>query len=323
MRSPDLRVLFRAPAGPRRGFGHLLRCRSLARALGVTPMVALRGTPATCRAARRLGVRVVKGDPVRALRAVRPDVVVVDDPIAREGARWIGSARHLRVPVIGLHDLGIGCLDADLVVDGSVVTRVRRDPRRVRTGLRCAVLDPAFARLAPRSDRRAPSVLIALGGGPRLRRALAIAQAIVARVPTARVRIAGGLASPGWGEASVPGVAWTGPLDGLRLELTRCDVAVVAGGVSLYEACAAGVAAVALPVVREQAPTVRGFGLRGGCLPLPQSAQATTVAARVAGLLTDVRRRGRLGRIGRLLVDGRGALRVATEIRKLAAEWAA
>ena len=39
----DLRILFRAPAGPRRGFGHLVRCRSLARALGVRPLIALRG----------------------------------------------------------------------------------------------------------------------------------------------------------------------------------------------------------------------------------------------------------------------------------------
>ena len=39
----DLRILFRAAAGPRRGFGHLVRCRSLARALGVRPLVALRG----------------------------------------------------------------------------------------------------------------------------------------------------------------------------------------------------------------------------------------------------------------------------------------
>ena len=38
LRAP-LRVLFRAAAGPRRGFGHLVRCRSLARALGVRPLV--------------------------------------------------------------------------------------------------------------------------------------------------------------------------------------------------------------------------------------------------------------------------------------------
>ena len=39
----DLRILFRAPAGARRGFGHLVRCRSLARALGVRPLISLRG----------------------------------------------------------------------------------------------------------------------------------------------------------------------------------------------------------------------------------------------------------------------------------------
>src|SRR5436190_23361661 len=109
-RSADLRVLFRAPAGPRRGFGHLLRCRALARALGVPPVVALRATRATRLAAARLGVTVVTGEPGRVLRTIRPDVVVVDDLVARQAARWIGWARRLRIPVVGIHDLGLGRL---------------------------------------------------------------------------------------------------------------------------------------------------------------------------------------------------------------------
>jgi len=44
--SSDLRVLFRVAAGPRRGFGHLVRCISLARAMGIRPLLCLRG-PAT------------------------------------------------------------------------------------------------------------------------------------------------------------------------------------------------------------------------------------------------------------------------------------
>ncbi len=54
-----LHVLFRAAAGPRLGFGHLVRCRSLARALGVSPLVSLRGTSRTREAAIRLGVSLV------------------------------------------------------------------------------------------------------------------------------------------------------------------------------------------------------------------------------------------------------------------------
>ena len=40
----DARVLFVAAAGPRRGYGHLVRCVSFARALGVRPLLAVRGS---------------------------------------------------------------------------------------------------------------------------------------------------------------------------------------------------------------------------------------------------------------------------------------
>ena len=43
-------VVFRVAAGPRLGFGHLVRCRAIARALGVEPRVSIRGTAATRRA---------------------------------------------------------------------------------------------------------------------------------------------------------------------------------------------------------------------------------------------------------------------------------
>ena len=52
-------VVFQAAAGPRLGFGHLVRCRSLARALGLTPRVWVRGSAATRAAARALGCEVL------------------------------------------------------------------------------------------------------------------------------------------------------------------------------------------------------------------------------------------------------------------------
>ena len=55
----DMTVVFRVAAGPRLGFGHLVRCRSLARALSVTPRVWLRGSAATRAAARALGCQVL------------------------------------------------------------------------------------------------------------------------------------------------------------------------------------------------------------------------------------------------------------------------
>jgi len=333
--SSDLRVLFRAPAGPRRGFGHLVRCRSLARALGIRPLVAIRGGRQARAAARALGCDVIAGAPAAVLARVAPHVVVVDDPIASDARRWIGCARRAGCRVVTVHDLGLGACEGDIVVDGSIVRVVRRgEPsgspaggskhpqlptkRTFLRGPRFALLDPVFASpLRAVRHLRAPRVLIALGGGPRAALGYAIATAVRREMPWTCIRIAGGFAV---GSAPVRDrIVWTGPLNGLAGELAACDVAVVGGGVSLYEACARGVAVVGVPVVVPQRPTVRGFVTAGAALGDPSSApDAGRVAREVVQLLRQPALRTALAVQGRKLVDGRGAGRVADAIRRLA-----
>ena len=327
--SADLRVLFRAPAGPRRGFGHLVRCRSLARALGVRPLIASRGGRPARAAARALGCDVIEGAPAAVLARVAPQVVVVDDPIASNARRWIACARRAGCRVVTVHDLGLGACEGDLVVDGSIVDVRRGGPRRgppLRTngrtflrGPRFALLDPAFASpLRGVRHPRAPRVLVALGGGPRAALGYSIARAVRREMPWACIRIAGGFAASS--SADRNRIAWTGPLNGLAGELAACDVAVVGGGVSLYEACARGVAAVGVPVVVPQRPTVRGFVAAGAALGDASTApDAVRVARDVVRLLRQPAIRAALAAQGRTLVDGRGAGRVAEAIQQLVA----
>jgi spore coat polysaccharide biosynthesis predicted glycosyltransferase SpsG len=183
-------------------------------------------------------------------------------------------------------------------------------------GPKFALLDPAFASpLRAVRHPRAPRVLIALGGGPRAALGYAIACAVHREMPWTSIRIAGGFAVAS--TSTRHRIVWTGPLDGLAGELAACDVAVVGGGVSLYEACARGVAAVGVPVVVPQRPTVRGFVTAGaafgdaGCAP-----DAGQVARDVVALLQKPATRRALAAQGRKLVDGRGAGRVADAIRK-------
>src|SRR5215211_7501194 len=115
----EIRVVFRAAAGPRRGFGHMVRCLSLARALGVRPLMSVRGGAAVRETALALGADVVLEDGTSALSSIAPDVVV-DDPVTADAKRWMAAARRAGALVVTVHDLGIGARGADLVIDGSV-----------------------------------------------------------------------------------------------------------------------------------------------------------------------------------------------------------
>jgi UDP-2,4-diacetamido-2,4,6-trideoxy-beta-L-altropyranose hydrolase len=318
---PELRVLFRAPAGARRGFGHLLRCRSLARALGVRPLVSIRGPEHSVHVALALGCDVVKGPAHRLIARLAPDILIVDDPSARDAAEWIAAARQAGVAVASIHDLGIGCLDADLLIDGSLTPGRTRRRRGAATGPAYAILDPNLPR--PRAVSARPRrVVVSLGGGPRAEVACAIAGEIGCRAPDVEVRVVGGFVSgapprQAWRRCP-PNVVWKGPSMHLPAELANADVAVVGGGMSLYEACALGAAAVGVPVVATQRPTVAGFVRRGAALGRTRTTVSpSAVADDVLLLLRRLGVRRRVTRSGRRLVDGQGARRAARAIGRL------
>lgn len=318
-------VLFRAAAGRRRGFGHLVRCASLAQAMEVPARVALRGTPEAAQAARALGCELVSGGPREALARSGAGVLVVDDPIAGQASRWMQAARQAGRPVASLHDLGLGCLESDLVIDGSAALspRLAATPAEVLSGPAYAVLNPSVMTWRrKKTARREPlRVLIALGGGPHAGLAAEIAEVIVAGDPEVQVRIATGFVAGGRDQLRViPRVCWLGRHVGLGEELARADVAVVGGGVTLYEACAIGTAAVAVPVVDAQRETIAAFVEKGAATGIVEGpVVAEAVARLVLELAMDTRRRNRICRQGARLVDGMGAMRAARAVLRLAA----
>lgn len=294
------------------GFGHLVRSLSLARALGVRPLLCIRGAEQVVDTAIGLGADVLTDGTPKSIGRLKPDVVVIDDPIATAARRWIEAARRAGAIVVTVHDLGLGCPDGDLVIDGSVTRQAKPSKRRVAlTGARYAILDPRLPKGASRVDstRR---VLVALGGGPRRATAVAIAEAIAASDAHAEIRIAGGFVSQP--EHVSPAITWVAPASSLGEELSHATVAVVGGGISLYEACAMGVPAVGLPVVSAQTSTVRAFARHGAAVGMPFQAPETRTAAAAVALLNDPRRRAALRQRSMNLVDGKGAQRAAAAV---------
>lgn len=307
-------VLFRIAAGPKVGFGHVARCRAVAAALGVVPRVSVRGGAATRRAIARLGLSVVPGG-LRALDRLHPAMVVVDDPSAADARPWVDGARRRGIPVAALCDGGIGHVAADLVIDGSVRASAADADL---AGPRYAVVDPrvtTLRRARPRAGRR---VCIAVGGGAHVfSQVPPLVAALARRAPGLRIDVA-----PGFTARRRPALAggrWIPPAT-LASTLAVADLAVVAGGLTAYEACALGVPAVAVAVVPTQQPTVRGLAKRravvdGGSL---YDVDAPARISRVAAALIEApARRHRLARAARQLVDGRGAERIAAALRRL------
>ena len=321
--SAAFRCVFRIAAGPRIGFGHLMRARALARALGVRPLVSVRGGDAARRAACRAGCHVLPPD--RDPCDVG-SLVVVDDPSPEHTRRWVARARRRQLLTVSIHDGGMGHSMADLVVDASAASGHDGRTERVLVGPRFYLLEPRSPNQSGSSGERGvagpavPRVLVALGGGAHVRRVAArLVAAVAARCPAADIAVAAGLV-PGR-RPRVPGGRWLESPSGLAHALADSDVVVVAGGVTLYEACALGRPAVGMAVVQAQRPAIRALASQGAVLdaggPSVDAATASRVAAAVARLLADRPGRRRLGRQARRLVDGRGAERVARRIRAL------
>ena len=311
--------MLRVAAGPRIGFGHLLRAVSLCRAAGVDPVVSLRGGQLAAATARRFGCVLVHGSPRRALRRQAPMVLVVDDPSPEAALAWVRAARHLQIPVAAMRDCGIGAGGSDLVVDGS--PRARRACREGRQllGPRFMVLDPAFVRARGRRRRHAgrPRVAVALGGGVHAAYAEEVTALLEGALGAGCVRVAPGFV------AGRQHPHRSGRFAHAQF-LAQADVALVAGGIGLYEACCVGVPTVAVAVTPGQRSTVRAFAelgavVDGGSLAPGRPRTARRLAGRVLRVLDDPRAKARLAARARRAVDGGGGARVAAALRRLAA----
>jgi UDP-2,4-diacetamido-2,4,6-trideoxy-beta-L-altropyranose hydrolase len=319
-------AIFAAAAGPGIGYGHLVRCRSLARALGIAPVVVVRGTAATRRWAATAGWHVVTTCEDDDLRRLDPDALVVDDPSIEAVRTWVRRARRVGVPVATIHDLAIAAIDSDLVIDGSVQSPPGIDGRcGSLRGPLYTILDPRVRAIRERLTKPVRRrILIALGGGYHALVAARLARAIALRAGDVEIHVAGGFTR----RARMPaldGGKWIDAQDGLAAEMASASVAVLAGGVTLYEACALGVPAVAIALNPAQHATIRGIAQRGAAVDaglVVASCPGRTIARvvrEVDRLMGDPALRRRMAAAGRRLVDARGASRVAERLRSLPA----
>jgi spore coat polysaccharide biosynthesis predicted glycosyltransferase SpsG len=322
-RRSHFRVLFRAAAGSKQGYGHLMRCGALATALEVERDLSLRGSPAAAHVARGLGWKIGARASATSRLAACPDLLVIDDPSADQATPWVRQARRQRIPVATVHDPGIGRFSSDLRIDGNIVWGDGSVPADLQ-GPEFAILDPIIPEIRSRRPPREPQrVLITLGGGQHVRAIGArLAERIATIVPGASIDVVAGLGGKAPSTPLPARCRWVVAPSGLAQLLATASVAVVAGGITLYEACALGTPVVTLAVTPAQRPTTTAVAAAG--VSIDASAPTRTMAinraaADVAYLLANPERAARLGWCGSRLVDGQGAARVARHLLALVA----
>lgn len=317
------RILFRVAAGPRIGSGHLVRASRLAALVGVPVHVSVRGRRAASLLLRSSIAWEPDAGATTTMARVRPSLLVVDDPSVAASRTWVAEARRRGCPVVALVDFGIGASAADLAIDGSVArSRRARSARHVLHGPAFAITDPRITSVSHRSRRAAAPehVFISLGGGYRTRYACRIARELRRAGCGLPLVIAGGFTSTR--TCAGDHVKWLGPQPTLVPWLAPARVAIVAGGITLYESCALRVPTVAVALVRAQRPPVEAMARRRAVTAVTTGDRVppdpAMVARRVISLLGQRLGRDSTLRRGPSIVDGRGPWRVARILRWLA-----
>lgn len=116
------------------------------------------------------------------------------------------------------------------------------------------------------------------------------------------------------------GPAQAGPVHPLVEALQQTDIGILAGGTTLHEAAATGLPTVCLPIVASQFDRAEQFesaGLGVSLNPVDPGFEHQ-FAAVLQALVADTHRRRDMARKGQALVDGDGAIRVASHLCALA-----
>lgn len=339
-------VLCRVDGGPNEGLGHLQRCLSLAEALrrqGMTvlflaqELVDVRARvdaagftflPSSWDASNAGGSR--DRDGVMAAASVHGCECVILDSYHIDN-EYISAIRHAGFITIVIDDIAAHPFAAHLVVNGAAGSETI--PYRSSAGDTIFLLGPKYVPLHTAfldAPARVPSptvnrILVTVGGADAGQALHTILRAVdTVPAPFSVTAVIGPFAELHALEP-VPGdyrhhLTLARAPRHLRDLMTEADLAVSAGGQTLYELAACGLPTVAVQLHDNQTFNVRGLAAAGivrdgGCVA--DSDFESGLSQMVTDLIGDGGQRARMSEDGRSLVDGRGAVRVAEAVAAL------
>lgn len=333
-------VLVRADADTRQGTGHLMRCLALAGA------VRRRGGEviflSRCDAPDLADRVTTDGHEIRALETGtgdESDAAASIEALRGIGAEWLvadgygfGIDYHRAIRQAGFRvlaiddDVRLPCYDVDAVLNQNLyaptLTYTTAPGTRLLLGTRWALLRPEFAAADPAEavPDVARRVLVTMGGGDPHDVSRLVLEALLDADELEEITVLVGAANPYGAGIEALAKGRTGPAirvvrDAATVAdyMRDSDLAVAAAGSTCWELAALGVPALLIVTADNQVPVARSLDAVGGARDLGwwHALDRNAIRTAVLDLAGDRDERERQARVGRALVDGRGAARVA------------
>lgn len=324
-------ILVRLDADHRIGLAHAIRVAAISALLKVPHRISVAGAGDLITdffpGQRLLPAPVDTPDAFFSLIAkTRPDIILVDHP--RPGhSFWHGLRVNAGgIPVVAIDDEG-GEVEADLVINGTVLDQYHHYPQlhpqdRLLLGKEHALIRPVFG-ATPWLNPCKTSVVIVIGSADRARDwAFQLVSGTVDTGNWGKVRMIVGKAFPDMArlqrDCDALGVSLESGLSGERMAeaLSEASVALITGGMIVYEALAVGVPAIVFPQIENLVPEAKWFAQRGCVIDLGYEGgmNSSLVSETVDRLLSSASERLSMSRIQRATIDGCGMLRAAEKI---------
>ncbi len=325
-------VLILTEGGKDVGLGHLSRCSALYQAFaqkGASPVLVVNGEEHILDFIPGLQCHIqpwLDKDVLLSLLQETPDIAVVDSYLAGEDLYQI-IARKCKVAVYMDDNKRMDYPPGIVVNSAGNAEALGYPPCHDKVYLlteKYALLRAPFWQDSPRRAGQAlETILLTMGGSDMRNLTPKILQVLTQEYPQAEkiVIVGHGFSRQetmsSWIDDRTQ-IVQSPDAEALRALMLQADMAVSAGGQTLYELTRCGVPACVVCVADNQASHISWFQEKGLVKDCGRY-DASNLSARVRqalGELADEELRSRISAAGRKIVDGRGALRLVDEILK-------
>lgn len=258
-----------------------------------------------------------------------PDILIVDHYGIDH--RWQEQMRRSAGAILVIDDLADRRHDCDLLLDQNLqdsadrYTHLTPPACELLLGTRYALLRPEFSLPIIRGPHAIPRLNIFLGGTDPQGGTLLALRAIAPLCGTVlEADVVAGAGNPHL--AAIRDACAASPAMTLHVEckdmaalFTAADLAIGAGGSAALERCSRGLPQLLTSFALNQIASCEAFAQAGVAVNLGPMASLTVEALRnaVQALLAKPEQRARMSELGRAMVDGKGARRVAERTMSL------